>query len=191
VFHCIICFRKINHLVPITICIHPLMYGKLCRAHIIFRSLILFSLISAMILYLTWNPMPHILNKNTPYEKYKNLFPIYLYDFLHLFCISYCAILSGTNLRTDKVWRGLGRSQIWTRDCCIADRQKATSPPQFTKFTFLNTIYLLLQHNFVPFGISGSDMKCTLHVASQFYAPVGIFSKKLLCSGQHNYTTEI
>ncbi len=26
------CFRKINHLVPITICIHPLMYGKLCRA---------------------------------------------------------------------------------------------------------------------------------------------------------------
>ncbi len=26
------CFRKINHLVPIAICIHPLMYGKLCRA---------------------------------------------------------------------------------------------------------------------------------------------------------------
>ncbi len=28
------CFRKINHLVLITICIHPLMYGKLCRAYI-------------------------------------------------------------------------------------------------------------------------------------------------------------
>jgi hypothetical protein len=28
--YCIICFRKINHLVPITICIHPLMYRKLC-----------------------------------------------------------------------------------------------------------------------------------------------------------------
>jgi hypothetical protein len=27
------CFRKINHLVPITICIHPLMFRKLCRAH--------------------------------------------------------------------------------------------------------------------------------------------------------------
>ncbi len=32
VSHCIICFRKINHLVPITICIHPLMFGRLCRA---------------------------------------------------------------------------------------------------------------------------------------------------------------
>jgi hypothetical protein len=32
VFYCIICFRKINHLVANTICIHPLMYGKLCRA---------------------------------------------------------------------------------------------------------------------------------------------------------------
>jgi hypothetical protein len=32
VFHCIVCFRKINNLVPIAICIHPLMYGKLCRA---------------------------------------------------------------------------------------------------------------------------------------------------------------
>jgi hypothetical protein len=31
---CIICFRKINHLVPITICIHPLMYRKLCRAQV-------------------------------------------------------------------------------------------------------------------------------------------------------------
>jgi hypothetical protein len=26
----IIYFRKINHLVPVAICIHPLMYGKLC-----------------------------------------------------------------------------------------------------------------------------------------------------------------
>ncbi len=26
------CFRKINHLVPITVCIHPLMFVKLCRA---------------------------------------------------------------------------------------------------------------------------------------------------------------
>ncbi len=26
------CFRKIDHLVPITICIHPLMFRKLCRA---------------------------------------------------------------------------------------------------------------------------------------------------------------
>ncbi len=25
------CFRKINHLVPVTICIHPLMYVKSCR----------------------------------------------------------------------------------------------------------------------------------------------------------------
>jgi hypothetical protein len=33
VFHCIIYFRKINYLVPVAICIHPLMYGKLCRAH--------------------------------------------------------------------------------------------------------------------------------------------------------------
>ncbi len=32
-FYCIICFRKINHLVANTICIHPLMYGKLCQAH--------------------------------------------------------------------------------------------------------------------------------------------------------------
>ncbi len=32
VFYCIICFRKINHLVANTIYIHPLMYGKLCRA---------------------------------------------------------------------------------------------------------------------------------------------------------------
>jgi hypothetical protein len=34
VFYCIICFRKINNLVAITICIHPLMYRKLCRAHL-------------------------------------------------------------------------------------------------------------------------------------------------------------
>jgi hypothetical protein len=34
VFSCIICFRKINHLVESTICIHPLMYGKLCRAQL-------------------------------------------------------------------------------------------------------------------------------------------------------------
>ncbi len=40
VFHCIICFRKINNLVPNTICIHPLMYGKLCRAQS--RSSLLF-----------------------------------------------------------------------------------------------------------------------------------------------------
>ncbi len=33
-FYYIICFRKINHLVLITICIHPLMYGKLCRAQL-------------------------------------------------------------------------------------------------------------------------------------------------------------
>jgi hypothetical protein len=29
------CFRKINHLIPIAICIHPLMYGKLCRAQLV------------------------------------------------------------------------------------------------------------------------------------------------------------
>ncbi len=34
VFHCIMYFRKINHLVPVAICIHPLMYGKLCRAQL-------------------------------------------------------------------------------------------------------------------------------------------------------------
>jgi hypothetical protein len=34
VFYCIICFKKINHLVPDTICIHPLMYEKLCRAQL-------------------------------------------------------------------------------------------------------------------------------------------------------------
>ncbi len=33
-FHCIIYFRKINHLVPVAICIHPLMYGELCRAQV-------------------------------------------------------------------------------------------------------------------------------------------------------------
>jgi hypothetical protein len=27
-------FQEINHLVPITICIHPLMYGKLCREQV-------------------------------------------------------------------------------------------------------------------------------------------------------------
>ncbi len=27
------CFRKINHLVSVTICIHPLMYVKPCREH--------------------------------------------------------------------------------------------------------------------------------------------------------------
>ncbi len=34
-FYYIICFRKINHLVPNTICIHPLMYRKLCRAQLL------------------------------------------------------------------------------------------------------------------------------------------------------------
>ncbi len=34
-FYCFICFRKINHLVAHTTCIHPLMYGKLCRAQYI------------------------------------------------------------------------------------------------------------------------------------------------------------
>jgi hypothetical protein len=38
-FYCIICFRKINHLVANTICIHPLMCGKLCRAHLFFGTL--------------------------------------------------------------------------------------------------------------------------------------------------------
>jgi hypothetical protein len=32
VFYCIICFRKINHLVVKTICIHPLVYGS-CVEH--------------------------------------------------------------------------------------------------------------------------------------------------------------
>ncbi len=38
-----ICFSKINHLVPNTICIHPLMYGKLCRAQVVlFRTDMIF-----------------------------------------------------------------------------------------------------------------------------------------------------
>jgi hypothetical protein len=38
VFYCIICFRKINHLVEKTICIHPLVYGKLCWAHLCWQK---------------------------------------------------------------------------------------------------------------------------------------------------------
>jgi hypothetical protein len=34
VFYCNYCFRRINHLVVKTICIHPLVYKKLCRAHV-------------------------------------------------------------------------------------------------------------------------------------------------------------
>jgi hypothetical protein len=34
VFYCIICFRRINHLVVKTSCIHPLVCGKLCRAQL-------------------------------------------------------------------------------------------------------------------------------------------------------------
>ncbi len=33
-FYCIICLRRINHLVVNTICIHPLVYEKLCRAQL-------------------------------------------------------------------------------------------------------------------------------------------------------------
>jgi hypothetical protein len=52
VSYCIICFRKINHLVANTICIRPLMYGKLCRAQ--FRhpilNLILFVILPSFVI---------------------------------------------------------------------------------------------------------------------------------------------
>ncbi len=40
------CFRKINHLVPITICIHPLMFRKLCRAHLGYLKIYIYQFLS-------------------------------------------------------------------------------------------------------------------------------------------------
>jgi hypothetical protein len=31
-------FRKINHFVPVAICIHPLVYGKLCQAQLLYYA---------------------------------------------------------------------------------------------------------------------------------------------------------